>query len=86
MKKFLLSFGLVLLVLSAISQNSSSSIRMVSFNKLPNEIVDMRTLKEEAGRDSDFEGNKAALIRVKAQGFDKKIMRILFSFKENSRF
>lgn len=75
MKKFLLSFGLILLVLGAISQNSSTSIRMVSFNKLPNEIVDMRTLKEEAGRDSDFEGNKAALIRVKAQGFNERTMQ-----------
>lgn len=75
MKKYILSFSLLLMVLSALSQNTSSSLRMVSFNRLPNEIVDMRTLKEEAGRDSDFEGNKAALIRVKAQGFNERTMQ-----------
>ena len=75
MKKFFFSFSLILLVISALSQNASSSLRMISFNKLPNEIVDLRTLKEEAGRDSDFEDNKAALIRVKAQGFNEKTMQ-----------
>ena len=47
---------------------------MVNFHKLPNEIADLKALKDEAGRDCDYDGNKAALIRVKAQGFSEKIM------------
>ena len=47
---------------------------MVSFHKNPDEIVDFRELKEKAGRDSDLDGNKAARIRIKAQGFDEKKM------------
>lgn len=47
---------------------------MVNFHKLPNEIADLKTLKDEAGRDCDYDGNKAALIRMKAQGFSEKTM------------
>jgi hypothetical protein len=47
---------------------------MVNFHKLPNEIVDLKALKDEVGRDTDLDGNKAALVRVKAQGFSEKTM------------
>ncbi len=53
---------------------NTSPLKLVNFHKLPNEIVDLTELKNRVGRDSDFDGNKAALIRVKAQGFSEKTM------------
>ena len=72
MKKLFLLISLMILGFSAIAQNSP--LKMVNFHKLPNEIADLKALKDEAGRDCDYDGNKAALIRVKAQGFSEKIM------------
>jgi len=71
MKRFILLSLIVCLGLVAYAQ---SPLKTVSFHKNPNEIVDLRELKEKAGRDSDLDGNKAARIRVKAQGFDEKKM------------
>lgn len=72
MKKLFLLISLIILGFSAIAQNSP--LKMVNFHKLPNEIADLKTLKDEAGRDCDYDGNKAALIRMKAQGFSEKTM------------
>ena len=73
MKKLFLLLSLIVLGFSVNSQNTSP-LKLVNFHKLPNEIVDLTELKNRAGRDSDFDGNKAALIRVKAQGFSEKTM------------
>lgn len=72
MKKFCLLISLMILGFSVIAQ--TSPLKMVNFHKLPNEIADLKALKDEAGRDCDYDGNKAALIRVKAQGFSEKTM------------
>lgn len=69
MKRFILLSLIVCLGLTAYAQ---SPLKTVSFHKNPNEIVDLRELKEKAGSDSDLDGNKAARIRIKAQGFDEK--------------
>ena len=58
----------------AASSQTGSPLKMMNFHKLPNEIADLKELKDECGRDTDFDGNKAALIRVKAQGFSEKTM------------
>jgi len=71
MKRFIL---LSLIVCLGLATYAQSPLKTVSFHKNPNEIVDLRELKEKAGRDSDLDGNKAARIRVKAQGFDEKKM------------
>ena len=73
MKKIFLLFSIVLLGLSALSQNTSP-LKKINFHKLPNELVDLKELKQEKGRDCDFDNNVAALIRVKAQGFSEKTM------------
>ena len=72
MKRLLLLFVLFIVVISTNAQ--SSPLKMVNFHKLPNDIVDLYALKQKAGRDCDFDSNKAALIRVKAQGFNEKTM------------
>lgn len=69
MKRFILLSLIVCLGLMAYAQ---SPLKTVSFHKNPNEIVDLRELKDKADRDSDLDGNKAARIRIKAQGFDEK--------------
>lgn len=69
MKRFILLSLIVCLGLTAYAQ---SPLKTVSFHKNPNEIVDLRELKDKADRDSDLDGNKAARIRIKAQGFDEK--------------
>ena len=71
MKRFIL---LSLIVCLGMAVYAQSPLKTVSFHKNLNEIVDLRELKEKAGRDSDLDGNKAARIRVKAQGFDEKKM------------
>ena len=71
MKRFIL---LSFIVCIGVATYAQSPLKMVSFHKNPNEIVDFRELKEKAGRDSDLDGNKAARIRIKAQGFDEKKM------------
>lgn len=71
MKRFIL---LSLIVCLGLATYAQSPLKTESFHKNPNEIVDLRELKEKAGRDSDLDGNKAARIRVKAQGFDEKKM------------
>ena len=73
MKKLFLLLSLIVLGFSTMAQNTSP-LKLVNFHKLPNEIVDLTELKNRVGRDSDFDGNKAALIRVKAQGFSEKTM------------
>lgn len=73
MKKFVLLFYLLALSIVTFSQNTSP-LKMMGFHKLPDETADLKALKNAVGRDSDLDGNKAALIRVKAQGFDEKIM------------
>lgn len=72
MKKLFLLISLIILWFAAVAQ--TSPLKMVNFNKLPNEIADLKELKDECGRDSDLDNNKAALIRVKAQGFSEKTM------------
>ena len=72
MKRFFLFLSLFFTVMSAFAQ--SSPLKMVNFHKLLNEIVDLKALKDEVGRDTDLDGNKAALVRVKAQGFSEKTM------------
>lgn len=69
MKKLILFSVFVLLGLVTFAQ---SPLKTVSFHKNPNEIVDLKELKDKADRDSDLDGNKAARIRIKAQGFDEK--------------
>lgn len=69
MKRHILLSVFVLFGLVAFAQ---SPLKMVSFHKNPNEIVDLKELKEKAGRDSDLDGNKVARIRIKAQGFEEK--------------
>ena len=56
------------------SAQTGSPLKKLDFHKLPNEIADLKALKDECGRDSDLDNNKAALIRVKAQGFSEKTM------------
>lgn len=73
MKRCFFLVSLVLLCLTAFSQNTSP-LKMINFHKIPNEMVYLYELKQLAGRDSDFDSNKAALIRVKAQGFSEKTM------------
>ena len=73
MRRILLLFSIVLLSISALSQNTSP-LKMLNFRKLPNELVDLKALKQETGRDCDFDSNVAALIRVKAQGFSEQTM------------
>ena len=58
----------------AASSQTGSPLKMMNFHKLPNEIADLKELKDECGRDTDFDGNKAALIRVKAKGFSENTM------------
>ena len=74
MKRLFLLFSLVLIGFTAFSQNTSP-LRMVNFSKVTDETVDLKSLKDEIGRDSDYDGNKAALIKVKAQGFSEKVMQ-----------
>ena len=62
------------MILGFMAVAQTSPLKMVNFHKLPNEIADLKALKDEAGRDCDYDGNKAALIRVKAQGFSEKTM------------
>jgi len=71
MKRFIL---LSLIVCLGLATYAQSPLKMVNFHKLPNEIVDLKALKDEVGRDTDLDGNKAALVRVKAQGFSEKTM------------
>ena len=71
-RAFLLLLSLTFAV-TALGQGGSP-LKMVNFHKLPNEIVDLKALKDEVGRDTDLDGNKAALVRVKAQGFSEKTM------------
>ena len=73
MKKLFLWVFFIVLTFSAISQNTSP-LKKINFRKLSNELVDLKALKQEAGRDCDFDNNVAALIRVKAQGFSEKTM------------
>ena len=73
MKKQILSLLLIFLGFVAVSQ-TGSPLKKLDFHKLPNEIADLKALKDECGRDSDLDNNKAALIRVKAQGFSEKTM------------
>ena len=73
MKKLFLLISLIILGFGASAQ-IGSPLKMVNFHRLPNEIADLKELKDECGRDTDFDGNKAALIRVKAQGFSEKTM------------
>lgn len=73
MKKNILLIYLMVTVFSVFAQNSSP-LKMIGFHKLPDETVELKTLKNAVGRDSDLDGNKAALIRVKAQGFNEKTM------------
>ena len=79
MKRCFFLVSLVLLCLTAFSQNTSP-LKMINFHKIPNEMVDLYELKQLAGRDSDFDSNKAALIRVKAQGFSEKTMNEFIPF------
>ena len=72
MKRLFLICCLVMTGLIAMAQ--SSPLKMVSFHKIPNDFVDLVELKQRVGRDCDFDSNKAALIRVKAQGFTEKTM------------
>ena len=73
MKKLFLLISLIILGFVAMAQ-TGSPLKMLNFHKLPNEIADLKSLKDECGRDSDLDNNKAALIRVKAQGFSEKTM------------
>ena len=72
MKKVFLLVSLIILGFSAVAQ--TSPLKMVNFHKLPNEIADLKALKDEAGRDCDSDSNKAALIIVKTQGFSQKVL------------
>ena len=63
-----------LVMTGLIAMAQSSPLKMVSFHKIPNDFVDLVELKQRVGRDCDFDSNKAALIRVKAQGFTEKTM------------
>ena len=73
MKKLFLLISLIILGFGASAQ-TGSPLKMANFHKLPNEIADLKALKDECGRDCDLDNNKAALIRVKAQGFSEKTM------------
>ena len=73
MKKLFLSLLLIFFGFAVMAQ-TGSPLKMLNFHKLPNEIADLKALKDECGRDSDLDNNKAALIRVKAQGFSEKTM------------
>lgn len=72
MKRFFVLLFFVFVAKSGFSQDSP--LKLVNFHKLPNGIVDLYALKQKAGRDCDFDNNKAALIRVKTQGFSEKEM------------
>ena len=74
MKRLFLLISLMIFGFAASSQ-TGSPLKMISFHKLPNEMADLKALKDECGRDSDLDNNKAALIRVKAQGFSEKTMQ-----------
>ena len=73
MKKLFLLISLIILGFGASAQ-TGSPLKMVNFHRLPNEIADLKALKDECGRDCDLDNNKAALVRVKAQGFSEKTM------------
>ena len=73
MKKLFLLISLMIFGFAASSQ-TGSPLKMISFHKLSNEIADLKELKDRIGRDCDYDNNKAALIRVKAQGFAEKTM------------
>lgn len=73
MKRLLIFAALITLGFAAFSQ-STSPLKIVGFHKISSGTMDAKSLKDEIGRDSDFNGNKAALIRVKAQGFNEKAM------------
>ena len=73
MKRLLLFVTLILFGLSAFSQGSSP-LKIIGFHKISSGTLDLKPLKDEIGRDSDFDGNKAALIRVKTHGFNEKTM------------
>ena len=74
MRRLLLLFlMLIVFGISAISQNTSP-LKLVGFHKISAGTMNSKALKEEIGRDTDFNGNKAALIRVRPQGFDGKAM------------
>lgn len=72
MKRFFVLLFSVFVAISGFSQGSP--LKLVNFHKVPNDIVDLVELRNKAGRDCDFDSNKAALIRVKAQGFNEKAM------------
>ena len=72
MKRIILLLSLIIISISVLAQ--SSPLKVINFHKVPNDIVDLVDLKKKAGRDSDFDSNKAALIRVQAQGFNEKTM------------
>ncbi len=71
MRKFLLLVSLMLMGFSAMAQ---SPLKLINWHEVPNEIVDLVELKQKAGRDSDFDGNKAARIKIKASGFPEKTL------------
>ena len=53
MKKLFLALLLIFSGFVASSQNGLP-LKMVNFHKLPNEIADLKALKDECGRDSDL--------------------------------
>lgn len=72
MKKTIIFLLLVFSTVLLLAQGSP--LKMMNFHKEPSDIVDLVELKAKAGRDCDFDSNKAALIRVKAQGFNERTM------------
>ncbi|MCR5037403.1 MAG: PEGA domain-containing protein [Bacteroidales bacterium] len=73
MKKLLLLLFAISLSIISLAQNTSP-LKTVNFHKIPNDIVDLKALKDAVGRDTDLDGNKAALIIVKTQGFNQKAL------------
>ena len=71
MKKIKFLLFLMILGFSAMAQ---SPLKLINWHEVPNEIVDLVELKQKAGRDSDFDGNKAARIKIKASGFPEKTL------------
>lgn len=71
--------GLIVLVMLAFGglfaqAQTSSPLQVVDFKKIPNQKANLKELKERVGRDTDFDSNKAALIKIKPQDFDNEIM------------
>ena len=73
MKKLLLLLFAISLSIIGLTQNTSP-LKTVNFHKIPNDIADLKALKDAVGRDTDLDGNKAALIIVKTQGFSQKAL------------